>query len=591
LLDAPLARTLDVWLERFTQPAWRGCYLEGWLFEGAPARQAAEVRLAAAGVQARLRSAYKPLVQHFIDEVDCSSLKAVEVLYPRPAAGAGRRFALEAYPLAGVLPPGGVRFTARDDAQPWYEVRLHFKDGQRSSQRVHCPGRLHLDATGAPALSPCGWLRVGSAPGLGDLLDEPATTEFEQAYALALHAVRTHPWPHQEPYFERLEIRVDLPGYEQAIAWAQESLSTLEAMHEDLYFSLLEVFQQHSGREVGDRRLQPGQVVPDVRGDTALPRVQVALRPFPAPSGDDTARSPDAAPTPLTLAEREAPLPADQVADALRALPGESFHAPTRQGRTVWGRYVHGAQKPVLISAGQHANETSGVVGALRAARVLAAQPGAHFAVIGLENPDGYALHRELCAHHPQHMHHAARYSALGDDIEYRECPPLLEREARQTALAVSGARLHVNLHGYPAHEWTRPLSGYVPRGFEQWMVPKGFFLILRHHAGWQQPARALLEAVCAQLVEVEGLREFNERQRALFEAHAGPLPYELVHGIACMQAETAHDAPVTLITEFPDETVYGAAFRFAHTVQMATALAAQRAWQTLAPQDDAPGG
>jgi hypothetical protein len=39
----------------------------------------------------------------------------------------------------------------------------------------------------------------------------------------------------------------------------------------------------------------------------------------------------------------------------------------------------------------------------------------------------------------------------------------------------------------------------------------------------------------------------------------------------------------VTLITEFPDETIHGDAFRFAHTVQMRTVLAAARAWQTLA--------
>lgn len=70
----------------------------------------------------------------------------------------------------------------------------------------------------------------------------------------------------------------------------------------------------------------------------------------------------------------------------------------------------------MLISGGQHANETSGVVGALRSAQALQARENtgnkAHFALIALENPDGYALHRELCSQHPHHMHHAARYSA-----------------------------------------------------------------------------------------------------------------------------------------------------------------------------------
>jgi len=40
---------------------------------------------------------------------------------------------------------------------------------------------------------------------------------------------------------------------------------------------------------------------------------------------------------------------------------------------------------------------------------------------------------------------------------------------------------------------------------------------------------------------------------------------------------------PLTLITEFPDETIEGDAFRFAHTVQMAAVLAAEAAHAALA--------
>ena len=580
LLDVTLARTLDQWVRRFAQPEWRGRHVEGWLFEGRAVRQAAERQLAQAGVRARFHSAYKPLVQYFIDQLDVARLAGAHVHYPRPAAGAARRFALEAYPLGALLPEGALQLSERADCQPWYDVRLRWRDGGESALRVHAPNRQHLDATGAPVLSPTGWLRAGSADGLADLLDEAQRTDYEQAFELALQAVRGHAWPSQEPYFERLDIRIDLPGYEQPVAWAGETISTLEALHEDLYFSLLEFFQQHSGRAPGDRRLQPGQIVPDVRLGGQL-RVQVRLRPFPQ-AADALAFSAPAPQGEAPLAQLEQPAGAERIARLLHAWPAERFSAATRQGRTVWGSYHAGSDRPVFISAGQHANETSGIVGALRAADVLRQQPGAHFALVALENPDGYALQRELCAQHPGHMHHAARYSALGDDIEYRESAPLLERHARQQALALSGAQLHVNLHGYPAHEWTRPLSGYMPRGFEHWMLPKGFFLILRHHAGWQERARALLQQVCLQLAAVPGLAAFNQRQRALYECHAGPLPFELVHGIACMQAQTTHDAPVTLITEFPDETVYGEAFRFAHTVQMEAALAACRAWQAL---------
>lgn len=590
VLDVTLERTLHAWVRRFTQDEWRGRYLQGWLFEGAAARRAAERELAAAGVHAQLHSAYKPLVQHFVDHVDRAQLAAVHVHYPRAAAGEPRRFALEAYPLGSLLPGGGVQLSPRDDDQPWYDLQLRLHGGRSLHQRVHAPNRRHTDAAGDAVLSPTGWLRVGTAPGQADLIDEAVATDYEQAFALAMQAVRGHAWPAQEPYFERLDIRVDLPGYEQPLDWAGETVSTLEALHEELYFSLLEFFQQHSARPMGDRRLQPGQIVPDVRGGADAVRVRLALRAF-EPAAQDALALPTAAAQDELPHELSHELSLDQLASApspqhiartLHAWPAERFSAPTRQGRTVWGQYHAGSQHPVFLSAGQHANETSGVVGALRAAQALQAQPGAHFALIALENPDGYALHRELCARHPGHMHHAARYTALGDDVEYRDREPLLERQARQQALARSGAQLHVNLHGYPAHEWTRPLSGYVPRGFGQWMLPKGFFLILRHHAGWQQPARALLQAVCRRLADVPGLAEFNARQRALYELHAGPLPFEVLHGIACMQSETTHDAPVTLITEFPDETVHGAPFQFAHTVQMQAALAAVQAWQPI---------
>lgn len=584
LLDQPLPRTLDAWLQRFTQPEWRGCHLQGWLFESRAARQAAERTLAAAGVHARLYSAYKPLVQHFLDEVDLAAVRSVRVDYPTPTAGPARRFALEAYPLAAMLPAGALELHPRADAQPWNEVQLHLHDGRQLHQRIQAPNRQHLDATGAAALSPSGWLRVGRTPGAADLLDEPAATDYEQAFALALQAVREHPWPDAEPYFERLELRVDLPGYEQAIAGTHESISTLEAMHEDLYFALLEFFQQRSGRPAGDRRLQPGQIVPDVRASAGAPRLQVRLLRFDTAAQDARiTHAWPAADTPLDALD-SAPAP-QHIQQAMQAWPAERFSARTRQGRTAWGQYRRGSQQPVLLSAGQHANETSGVVGALRAAQQLQAQPQAHFALVALENPDGYALHRELCLQHASHMHHAARYTALGDDVEYRDAPPWLERELRQQALALSGARLHVNLHGYPAHEWTRPLSGYVPRGFDAWMLPKGFFLILRYHAGWQEPARALLQAVCRQLAQVPGLADFNQRQQAVYAQHAGPLPFALLHGTACTEAQTAHDAPVTLITEFPDETVHGPAFRFAHTVQMHAALAAVQAWQHIAPR------
>ncbi|MGP3504802.1 hypothetical protein [Paracidovorax citrulli] len=538
-----------------------------------------------ASPRARLRSAYKPLVHWCIEEWPACSTgeRPVTALvrYPVHPAASPRRFLLEAYPLAALVPDCEFIFEA-GSSERHYEIDLVFPGGARQSHRVFAPNRVRPDVTGTPQLCPSGWLRAGTADGAGDLLDAAQDTEFECLFWCAVDAVRSHPWPRQEPYFERLDLRVDLPGYECRLDVGHECVSTYEAMHEDLYFGLLEFFQKHSGRPPGDRRLQPGQIVPDVRraAPGTAPRVRVELRAFDTGAQDAAAWADTDADQPLE-ALGKAPSAA-RIALELDLLGGDAFVARSRQGRSIGWRYLHGSRFPVLVSGGQHANETSGVVGALRAGHALAAQPGAHFALLPLKNPDGYALHRELGAHHPCHMQHAARYTALGDDLEYREGAPLYEREAVEQALAVSGAQLHLNLHGYPAHEWTRPLTGYIPLGFDLWTIPKGFFLILRHHPGWDGRARELLERVAAELRNVPGLPEFNARQMALYERHAGPLTFEQIHGTAVTVSETPHGTPVTLITEFPDETVHGEAFRFAHGAQCAAVLAAERAWQDI---------
>ena len=95
LLDKTFDRTLDAWTHAYMAPAWRGAHLEGWLFEDAQARRAAEARLAQAGVQARFRSAYKPLLHYFLEEVERDGLIAAEIRYPctntpRPSASRWR---------------------------------------------------------------------------------------------------------------------------------------------------------------------------------------------------------------------------------------------------------------------------------------------------------------------------------------------------------------------------------------------------------------------------------------------------------------------------------------------------------------------
>ncbi|TMV85728.1 peptidase M14 [Thioclava sp. BHET1] len=549
-----------------------GGVAEIWLFEDAASRQAAEARLARAGIAARIRSAYKPLLHWALELLPRAGLERLEVIYPRHAGADPRRFLLEAYPLAELLAPVEVIFRAGEEmSAPAYIVHTHRTGGIVEEVRVEAPNRLHPDPLGESCLSPTGWLRLWDSEG-GLLRDERLETEYELICGRALEVVARHSWPSARPCFEMLSLRVDLPAEDLPLSHGVEAVSLAEALHEDLYFGCLEIFQRRFGLAPGDRSLRPGQIVPEIRSGATAPFVEVALRPH------DTAERAEAT-QPLDRAERA--LSAAQISAEMAALGGVPFAAATPAGRQALGVYHAGPGPAVLLSAGQHANETSGPVGILRAARVLAGRQDSHFALIGLENPDGYALHRRLCADHPQHMHHAARYSALGDDIGAREAEPLYEAGLRRAAIARSGAALHVNLHGYPAHEWTRPMAGYLPRGFEAWTLPKGAFLILRHQPGEGARARAFLDRVTAELAAWPELMAFNAAQLAIYERYAGPAGFTLVNGYSCLIVEEARAlVPVTLISELPDETVEGAAFRFAHEVQMRIALASVEAWR-----------
>lgn len=575
LLEQSFERTLD----RIIAGAKEGDELEAWLFDDRATRLAAERLLAEKGVKARLRSAYKPLLHAFLEEINLDGVQAIEISYPTHEAAPQNRFRLECYPLVALVGERPVNFIERHDDALHYDVRLSHSDGRIEDLRVFAPNHLHDDAAGEPALSPTGWIKRGGEP-----VGERLITDYEQVYQAALAAIAAHDWGKTEPFFEELNLRVEYPAQDEPLDYGDEVISLKEALHEDLYFSAIEFFTRKTGRAFTDRTLRPGQIVPEVVKGSGKVTLRIEERAFTT----------SFLPTPVQpLDEAIAPLSAEQIASELEGIGGSLFTASARSGRKVQAVHVEGADAPVMISGGQHANETTGIVGALRAARILSRRESANFTLAPGENPDGYALHQRLRQDNPRHMSHAARYTALGDDLEYRDPdnagPLLFETAIRIEAEKRSGARLHVNLHGYPAHEWTRPLSGYIPRNFAMWTLPKGFFLIVRHHQGWDIPARKLTEAVTRRLAKLPGLLDMNARQIKLFEQHAGETGFEMINGFPCLVSlDERNRIPVTLITEYPDETIYGDAFVAGHTAQCETVLAAYEAWQEIAETLDA---
>ena len=571
IFEKSFERSLDALVARFSDASMKGATVEAWLFDDQPSRKAAEAKLQALGVKAKLHSAYKPLVHFFLEDVDCNTLKQISIAYPTHEACAPNRFLLETYPLTKLTGDAEVDFKPSGKQDFTYQVTLTDKHGTVTQHEVFAPNRTHQDAAGETLLSPTGWLKVTHQ---GTTTSERFETDLEQLFHAGIAAIANHAWGDTEPYFEELNIAASIPIKDQKLAYAEESISLTEALHEDFYFALLEVFQKKSGRPLGDRGLQPGQIVPEITYADAAPSIRITPRALSVK--DSTGES-------QTLATAQAPLFAAQIAQELEHIGGEAFAAKSRSGRSVLGRYIKGTDEPMIISGGQHANETTGVVGALRAAHELKSRKGAHFTISPQENPDGYELHRRLCADNPKHMHHAARYTAMGDDLEYRSGEKLWEKAIRTQAEALTGAKLHVNLHGYPSHEWTRPLSGYIPRGFGMWTLPKGFFLIVRHHSEWAQQSEALVDHVTRHLASIEGLVDYNNAQIALFEKHAGETGFRIINGFPCLiGVDDRHTVPLTLITEYPDETIYGKDFIRGHTAQMETVISAYEALQKL---------
>ncbi len=566
-------RSFERTLSQLVSGAEVGQKFEAWTFDDRQSRQDAERKLREKGVQARIRSAYKPLLYAFLEEIDLNGVEAIEIHYPVHANAPANRFRLEAYPLAAMVGNRAITFVARADSDFHYDILLKSNSHGERRVKVLVPNRVHIDAAGETNVSPTGWLvRDGNADG------ERLITDYEQLFEETIAAITQFDWGATEPYFEELNIRVALPAVDETLPVGDEVMSLREALHEDFYFSLLEFFQRKSGRPLGDRGLKPGQIVPQILLSSGEISARVETQALTSGYWDGAEQKIETAAEPLAVRQIEA---------VLEEIGGEAFEAVTRSGRAVRARYIKGRDAAVMISGGQHANETTGGAGALRAAKRLVAIEGAHFTISPLENPDGYALHQRLRKDNPRHMYHAARYTALGDDLEYRTegnaGPYLYEKKIRFQAEELSGAQLHVNLHGYPAHEWTRPLSGYVPRNFAMWTLPKGFFLIARYHSGWAAQAEQLLDRVTRHLGAIPGLLDYNDRQIALYEIHAGETGFRIINGFPCLaDIDDRHAVPVTLITEYPDETIYGAEFVAGHTAQMETVLSAYGAWQDI---------
>lgn len=244
------------------------------------------------------------------------------------------------------------------------------------------------------------------------------------------------------------------------------------------------------------------------------------------------------------------------------------------------------AWKPsILLSARQHANEATSTLAAFDWLERLLGDDDvlrrANLIVHPLENPDGARLHAALCSLAPNHMHHAARYTAFGADLQTE--PRVGGTMIGESAIRRDAARrwrpaLHLNDHGYPAHAWIRSQTGFLPRGFEDWSLPVGHLSILTVHPDDADAARGLRSVLTAAtesaLVGDDEIRARTVAQVRRRERYrpAGEDTFTFRSGLPFWLHHRPHEKPAsdgdaaltplaTLITEVPDETVDGDAW------------------------------
>ncbi len=230
----------------------------------------------------------------------------------------------------------------------------------------------------------------------------------------------------------------------------------------------------------------------------------------------------------------------------------------------------------MLVSARQHANEPTSTPAVLELLRSELARPrftvGLNLVVHPLENPDGARLHAALCSGSPAHMHHAARYTAFGADLQTD--PHVDGRLLGESALRHDARRrwapvVHLNNHGYPAHEWVRPQTGYLPAGFETWSLPVGHLTILSLRLDDEEAAERILATLRRHVADaLDAAPSVAVRTRAQVARSAryratSSTPFRFERGLPFWETarHTARpeDPPLAVITEVPDETVRGA--------------------------------
>lgn len=227
--------------------------------------------------------------------------------------------------------------------------------------------------------------------------------------------------------------------------------------------------------------------------------------------------------------------------DALRGyIAGRSFEKreiPVLEAFTPMKQYVSIPRlttfKPTLYSSGrQHANEVSSTNYLLKLAELITEDPSyqdflkkVNIVIHPMENPDGTELAYKLQQLTPFHSLHAGRYSSLGLEIGHQvqaEEPLLPEARVRKHLHEKWLPDIHLNLHGYPSHEWVQQFSGYIPYLFLDYWIPRGWFVYFRSlrlplYEKWKSAGEDLMKII---IEEIKKDKEFHQSNQKFYNRY-----------------------------------------------------------------------
>jgi hypothetical protein len=146
-----------------------------------------------------------------------------------------------------------------------------------------------------------------------------------------------------------------------------------------------------------------------------------------------------------------------------------------------------------------------------------------------VENPDGAQMAFDLQKLTPNHMLHAGRYSALGQDVAslVGVADPLLPESLVRTRVWRDWLPdIYLNPHGYPSHEWVQPFAGYVPPGFRTYLSTRGWYTTVGTLRDPRYPdhadaTAALREAIVREINANADVRAMDLRAQARYRKWA----------------------------------------------------------------------